>query len=655
MAGPVWDRLASGNDVMFDFDQYDRTRHQVSPERLIATYQPIKAVRALSFLWWGEHCMECAAPQCYESCALYMPRADGGCRRLTWGFRRDRRFASLRSYGVDLAFATWGKIEADANTVLEPMARIIRRERVLAFSPNHRLAAWTRALHHDPSLVRDPTGKTLPPDPRRVAKKLMLRRCMAPNNSAMATTVSDAPEAFVAELYNPQPEAIVLGVTYRIKNDHPLGPNGEPLPPMLARLKAPPGYSLHIIGREHFAHLLGANQPSKISIQPEADTAPRLVFLTLDFVAGIDQADWQRAIPAAATEAPSPSGGPPIKCVVFDLDNTLWDGVLVESDHRRGQHLRLRPEIVETMRRLDARGILISVASRNDLEVAWTQLERFGIADLVLHPQIDWGPKSQHLLQIARHLNLGLDSFAFVDDSPFERTEVSSALPEVLTVTPEMAPRLLSDPRFAGSASREAGNRRRLYHEDLARRRDQCQWGNDYLGFLKSCEIELQIDPIADDDVARVIELVQRTNQLNYSGSKYSSKEVEDLISSNVTDKLVLRCRDRFGDYGTVGFAVVRHADNRVVVEEFMLSCRVQGRMLEQALFASLLARTANLGTSLWVRFRATGRNGPAVQVLSELGFVKDASGDWLVKDADTRTLDVDVVRVFESTSAKPS
>src|SRR5690625_82784 len=108
-----------------------------------------------------------------------------------------------------------------------------------------------------------------------------------------------------------------------------------------------------------------------------------------------------------------------VKCVVWDLDNTVWDGVLLE-----GEGLVVRPGIREAMETFDKRGILQSIASKNEFEPAWERLEKFGLAEFFLYPQIGWGAKSESIRKIAEELNIGLDTFAFFDDQPFERDEV---------------------------------------------------------------------------------------------------------------------------------------------------------------------------------------------------------------------------------------
>ena len=178
--------------------------------------------------------------------------------------------------------------------------------------------------------------------------------------------------------------------------------------PFRARVDLPVGYSRHQFSRSQFAKV--TERRFDIALIPDAETTPTLVFLTADFVAFDPQRkDHQR---------------PPVKCIVWDLDNTLWDGVLLETDN-----VRLREEFVAVIQQLDQRGILHSIASKNDHQHAWQKLTQLGIADYFLYPQINWSPKGENIRTIATNFNLGLDTFAFVDDSEFELAQVGELLP----------------------------------------------------------------------------------------------------------------------------------------------------------------------------------------------------------------------------------
>src|SRR5262249_19821564 len=236
--------------------------------------------------------------------------------------------------------------------------------------------------------------------------------------------------------------------------------------------------------------------------------------------------------------------------------------------------------------------------------------------------QIDWNPKSSKIGAIARQLSIGLDSLAFIDDNPFELDEVASVLPAVARVRAEDAMGLINDPRFQGDATEESRLRRRFYKEQIVREKAQDDFATDYLSFLASCEITLEISSYSGTDHERVAELVQRTNQLNFSGRKYTGVELEEIVANPGLEKYVLRCRDKYGAYGTIGFAIVRASPRVLQVLDFMLSCRVQRKGIEQGFFSHLLTHHNPYGAgSMWINFRQTERNVPARGVLETLGF----------------------------------
>jgi FkbH-like protein len=179
-----------------------------------------------------------------------------------------------------------------------------------------------------------------------------------------------------------------------------------------------------------------------------------------------------------------------------------------------------------------------------------------------------------------------------------------------------------TDPRFQGSLSSESRQRRQLYREAIAREIVQEDFASDYLGFLATCATVLEVSRYSSEDAERVAELVQRTNQLNFSGRKYTREGLEQILDDNKLDKLVLRSWDKYGSYGTVGFSIVENAGGWIQVHDLMLSCRVQKKCIEQAFFHYLFEHNNPEGISrLRVNFKPTERNMPARQVLESLGF----------------------------------
>jgi FkbH-like protein len=580
---------------MFELDKYDVSLHRAAPLAPEIPYEPASDVTGMSLLLWAEHCVECAAPACYTSCDLYQPRSDLRCRRFTYGAYKNSAFASLRGYGVEVAFKKWGKLEAIGNTAIRPVPTVLRWEHLL-----ERGAFFTNTA------ARALSGVTGDFDHAQLTYTAAQKLCRALQRRAGR---GPRPDAFLLELYNPEQQPVRLQMVWRISPEEAADKRGVP-PPVIRTLTIPTGYSRHRWDATEFRAILDDGRTFLISILPEGDSEARLVFLSADLV--------KLRTP---TEA---SGASAIKCLVWDLDQTLWEGVLVEGDA-----ISLRPGVSDILKQLDERGILLSVISKNDYQSAWDKLNELGVADYFLYPQIDWRPKSAKIKTLAAKLNIGLDTFAIIDDNPFELAEVSQALPEVVCLPAERAGDLLSDPRFQGSSTDEARQRRGLYRTQMVRETEQETFGSDYLGFLAQCQMVLELAGYHDGEAERVAELAQRTNQLNFSGHKYTRDELARVIANPELEKYVLRCSDRYGSYGTVGFAVVRAVPETIEILDFMLSCRVQGRLVEQAFFGHLLAHHNPWNAqTVAVSFRPTRRNRPAQTVLAEMGFVFDPEQD---------------------------
>jgi FkbH-like protein len=618
---------------MFEVNAYDRRLHPQSMPAPLLPGSRARDIAAMSFLFWSEHCVQCAAPDCYASCALYDPRSDGRCRRFVFGIFRNPNFASARGYGAEIAFRRWGKLKANGNTRMEPLAALIRRERQLAAAAPflRRVGCFARALG----------VRTLWADPSRYLDKRArrLHRCNQQQEAAGGSG-RRRPDAFLIEVYNPQAASVVFELEMRIALDLvDEQAASRALVPFRQAVTLPHGYSRHAIDYAAFAAVTDCGLPFKLSLTPMGEATPRLVILTLDFVA------WSAC--ATAASRPAAAEPPPIKCAVFDLDETLWHGTLLEGDN-----VRPRAEMGQVLAELDRRGILLAIASKNDATPALDRLRRFGLADYFVATKIDWRAKSKALVEIAAELNLGLDTFAFIDDSAFERAEVAAALPQVACFDVAALPTLLEHGRMSGSGSTVARSRRRLYREAARRAAAREDFADDEVAFLRACRTRLEIARYREQDFERVVELAQRTNQLNASGRRYGREACADLFADANLHGLVLRCVDVHGDYGVIGFASVRfpppgHA-REIRVEEFMLSCRVQGRMLEWAFFHHLAMSPLGRGApAIWINFRATARNGPLARVLADLGFYPAAAGGRALS-LPAAQLCSDVVRIVD-------
>ena len=604
---------------MFEFHQYDPLLH-TKPLQPFSPYHPSDNVAKMSLLFWSEHCIECAAPACFSTCDLYDHRPDSRCRRFTFGMFRNTKFASIRGYGVEIEFKKWGKLEARANLSTTPISFLLRQERLIEFflpvvnlvgSALMRVTRYERWSYLSYAILA------------RVTKCL-----------AHLSKRDSQPDAFLFEVYNPSDTAVKIQVSMtpaKLSDRSDLIELSRPGSHFAATITLEPGYSRHQIDRPLFNALLESGVPFDVSLLPEGDNALRIIVLVADFVVFKD-----------TVEKKTKTGQPDIKCIVWDLDNTLWEGVLVEDSN-----VRLRLSVLDLIKRLDQKGIVMSLVSKNDAEKALEKLKELGIDEYFLYPQINWLPKSQNIQQIAKCLNIGLDTFAFIDDNPFELAEVGETLPMVRCISVDHLSSVVDDPRFAGSDSPDAKNRRQYYQTAALREQTQASFGDNYIDFLAHSNIKLTIKKYESGDFERVAELVQRTNQLNFSGKKYKREEIADLVRRPEIDKYLLACTDKFGSYGTVGFSIVKQAPGEIEVKDFMLSCRVQGKFIEKAFFGFLLKRQDHeSGPRFRVGFMQTSRNTPAKQVLDRLNFVSAEDGVGLVLDRPGESLACDFIRV---------
>ena len=294
-----------------------------------------------------------------------------------------------------------------------------------------------------------------------------------------------------------------------------------------------------------------------------------------------------------------------IKAVVWDLDGTIWDGILLENDE-----VKLKPGIKQVIETLDSRGILHSIASRNDFGLAMDKLKSFGLAEYFLFPEIGWNAKSVSIGNIRENLNIGMDTIMFIDDRAFERDEVRYVHPEVVCVDAaeyRTLPRMPGlNPRFITEDSRR---RRSMYLEDINRKKVEQTFQGPRKDFLASLGIELSITEGAEDDLKRAEELTIRTNQLNTTGLTYDYDELREFIHSPVHKLLVCGMKDRYGFYGKIGLALVEISQNFWNLRLFLMSCRVLSYGVGTVVLSRIMQAAKNDGKKLRVDFKKTGKN----------------------------------------------
>jgi len=461
-------------------------------------------------------------------------------------------------------------------------------------------------------------------------------------------------DAFVVEAWLAAGPSIPVTVTFL-----PVGHDGSGL--FQSRFDLRAGYNRFVLPYADIAVRVDLSDHFLIQIEPVGDAAGReVVFGLIDFVRfAADAGVTMRG--TSKTEGTAPAASAPVakrartaKCVVWDLDDTIWHGTLAEDGR---EALTLDPAALAAIIEFDRRGILQSIASKNDPEAALAALTTFGVRDYFLFPQIGWSPKSAGVRQIAEQLDIGLDTFVFIDDQPFERGEVGETLPQVTVLLQTDIPSLLASPLFDVPATPESGKRRAMYQTEERRHASFAASDTDYVTFLRDCRIRLEISDLTSAHQERAYELSQRTNQLNVSGTKYSRDDIKALMSpSSKQQAFILRCEDRFGDYGVIGMCVT---DRRLPrVQSFMMSCRAQRKRVEESFFAWLCREmiSARSGGVLEVSYRRTERNQAVVRMLEQLGFgyrAKDDHTGTFARPVGVPIAEDDVVEVVDLTTAR--
>ena len=317
------------------------------------------------------------------------------------------------------------------------------------------------------------------------------------------------------------------------------------------------------------------------------------------------------------------------KVLVFDCDNTLWKGVCAEAGPTG---VAIGPEhraLQLWAKALAANGIVIALCSKNIERDVFEVFDShpdmvLSRGDIVAHA-IGWEAKSEGLRKLAADLDLGLDTFVFLDDNPVEIAEVRSLCAQVLAVElPQTESGVLALTEhfwpFDKYRVTEADTKRAQSYKDNATRAQLARESESFASFLAKLELVIDVAPLAAADVPRIAQMSQRVNQFNATGRRYSESEVAAWIGDAARRAYTCRVRDRFGDYGLVGFVAATASGDEYVVTDYLLSCRVLGKGVEHKILSRIAADAAEHGFDLmYAEFRSTERNLPLARFYRSL------------------------------------
>lgn len=359
------------------------------------------------------------------------------------------------------------------------------------------------------------------------------------------------------------------------------------------------------------------------------------------------------------------------KCLVLDLDNTIWGGVIGDDGLDGivlGQGSALGEAFVafqRYVRALSQRGVILAVCSKNDEVNALLPfdkhpemvLRRADIACFVAN----WSDKASNIREIAQRLNIGLDSLVFVDDNPFERELVRRelrcvAVPE-LPEDPALFARCIADGgyfetlRVTGEdISRSQQYQANLQRESLARQ------STDLDSYLQGLGMKLTWSAFDTVSLPRIVQLINKTNQFNLTTRRYTSADVEAVMTDTTSFGLQFRLADQFGDNGIIAVVIARtgsRAEREMIIDTWLMSCRVLGRQVEQATLNVVASHAAQAGAEALVgEYRPTAKNQMVRDHYARLGFVPcgaDATGSsyWrlTLSDFSPKSTFIDIAR----------
>jgi FkbH-like protein len=336
------------------------------------------------------------------------------------------------------------------------------------------------------------------------------------------------------------------------------------------------------------------------------------------------------------------------KCIVLDLDNTLWGGIIGE-DGIGGIRLghdgigRAFVEFQEELLKLKQQGVLLAVNSKNNFNDVREVFESHPAMvlkfDDFVSVKANWDDKITNMKEIAGELNIGMDSFVFIDDSDFERELVKKELPMIVV------PDFPKDPAFLSSwlidVYQEFFPRVKLSQEDLERtqmykaqaQREQVKKAvRNIEDFLKQLEMKATIYINPETLIPRIAQLTQKTNQFNLTTKRYSEADIQAFMETG-NFIFALDLSDRFGPNGVTGLIMIRITDQSLFIDNFLLSCRVIGREVERVFIGFVINWIGKQGLKqkkIHGAYVPTQKNGMVADLYDRLGFAKTADHEWV-------------------------
>lgn len=334
------------------------------------------------------------------------------------------------------------------------------------------------------------------------------------------------------------------------------------------------------------------------------------------------------------------------KCIVVDLDNTLWGGIIGEDgieDIKLGKSGigQAFYDFQKVLLGLYNRGIILAINSKNTKEIALNAIKQHPHMllqeDHFAVKKINWNNKARNMREIAQNLNIGLDSMVFLDDSDFERELIREQVPEV--TVPELPEDFSDYPEFLMSLSYfdfvnltfTDKNRNKMYKDNEKRKELKNNTSNDIEEYYYSLDMEVNIDRLDDFALPRVTQLTQKTNQFNLTTKRYKANDIERMKESEKYLVYYLELKDKFGSTGIVAVSIIELLkDKKALIDSFILSCRVMGRTVETAFLSYIVDELSDQGIEIvYGDYFPTAKNQPVKDFYDEHGFEQISENRW--------------------------
>lgn len=332
------------------------------------------------------------------------------------------------------------------------------------------------------------------------------------------------------------------------------------------------------------------------------------------------------------------------KVLLLDLDNTLWGGLAGEhdiipitlSDDHGGLAFKNLQRVIWQM---NQQGVLLGIVSKNNEEDAMEIIRNHPHMvlreDCFVTKRINWQPKHENIVEIAKELNLGTDSFVFWDDNPTERELVKEMLPEVVVPDfpvkkEELAPAMIQIYKdyFEKSTVTQEDLEKTKQYADNSKRMELQNRTASFEDYLKQLQMKMEMVNPAEN-LERLVQLVNKTNQFNLTTKRYSTEEMQEVLVDTQKRVFLFRSSDRFGDNGIVSAAIVDVRKEAPIVEELVMSCRVMGKNLEYAIVEAIEDSLQEEGfEKLQGIYIPTVKNAPVAKLYDQLGYVVVAESE---------------------------